>query len=128
MSSLVHMFVRVMALSEERRALIEKLLANRKVLRDRNKEEQLLKQDATVAFEQAYKPVLDPVRDTQKAVARVAETGEQTARALETLPPDIAPALPAGKPAAGPPPRLRQNILARFRQLHKNSTLPEGLA
>ena len=95
------MFVRIMS-GEDRRALIEKILANRSVLRERNKEQQLLQQDATAAFEQAYKPVLDPVRDTQKAVARVAQTGEQTVRALETLPRDIAAALPAGKPAAAP--------------------------
>ena len=93
------MFVRIMA-GGDRRALIEKILANCATLRDRNKEQQLLPQDATAAFEQAYEPVLDPVRDTQKAVARVAQTGEQTVRALETLPRDIAAALPAGKPAA----------------------------
>ena len=93
------MFIRIMS-GEDRRVLIEKILANRSVLRERNKEQQLLQQDTTAAFEQAYKPVLDPVRDTQKAVARVAQTGEQTVRALETLPRDIAAALPAGKPAA----------------------------
>lgn len=86
---------------EERRELIEKLLANRQVLRDRDRRKQLAQQDASVEFERSFKPLLDPARETEKSIARVAQTGEQTVRALETLPRDVAAVLPA---TALPPP------------------------
>lgn len=91
------MFVRIMS-AQDRQALIDKILANRKILKAQNQQEELQQQDATIEFEKSFKPLLEPVRSTQKGVAEVA----QRTAALETLPRDIAAALPPQP--VGPPP------------------------
>lgn len=97
------MFVRIMT-AQDRQALVARFLANRKLLKTQNQQEELQQKDATIEFEKSFKPLLEPVRGTQKGVAEVAQRSRETTTALETLPRDIAAALPPAPQPVGPPP------------------------
>ncbi len=93
---------------KDRSDLIEEILAKRKIIRERNKREELARQDASVMFEDEYGPLLEPIRATKKGVSEIAvdtaqlpgtvrdirDTQRNVIQALESLPQDLAAELP----------------------------------